>query len=366
MTGLDEAVHAAFVHEGGNDVAQSVTTIARRLAPLLSDGELHALVGRVVARVQGWGPLESLLADNSITDVMITAGRHVWVERNGRLERSAVTTTPAAVEHLIERIVAPLGLRVDRAHPQVDARLPDGSRVHAIVAPLAIDGPSVTVRRFRAKPLPLSAFCDEAVAGLLHELVVRRLNVVVAGGTGSGKTTLLNALGAHIDQRERIVTIEDAAELRLPGEHVVRLEARPATRDAAMEVTIRDLVRAALRMRPDRIVVGEVRGGEALDMVQVMNTGHEGCLSTCHANSSLDALRRIETMMLMAGVGLPLPAIREQVAASIDAVVFVVRGRDGARRVHHVVEVTDTDERVRVVAERDVVVADLTRTRSSR
>ncbi|MGE0877149.1 MAG: CpaF family protein [Acidimicrobiia bacterium] len=349
---IDDAVHAAYVREGGDDVATVVRAIAGRLAPLLPPIELSALVERVVARVNGFGPIDAALRDPDVTDVMVTAGRDVWIERGGRIERLAEPTTPAVVEQLIERIIAPLGLRVDRTHPYADARLPDGSRVHAIVPPLAIDGPCLTVRRFAAKQIPLSAFCSTAVEGLLRGAVDGRANIVVAGRTGSGKTTLLNALGAAVDPGERVVTIEDAAELRLPGEHVVRLEARPSA-DGVETVTIRDLVRAALRMRPDRIVVGEVRGAEALDMVQALNTGHDGSLSTCHANSSIDALRRIETMMLMAGLGLPLDAVREQVAASIDLVVFVTRHRDGRRRVDHVVELTDDGDRVRMLARGD-------------
>ncbi len=255
------------------------------------------------------GPLEPILADPEVTEVMVNGPGRVWVERAGRLERVPVALDTPAIEHLIEKVVAPLGLRVDRSSPLVDARLPDGSRVNAIVPPLAVDGPCLTVRRFGARAIPLAAFAAPSVVALLAWAVAARLNVLVSGGTGAGKTTLLNALAGCIPPGERVVTVEDAAELRLPGEHVVRLEARPANAEGAGEVRIRELVRNALRMRPDRIVVGEVRGPEALDMLQAMNSGHEGSLSTCHANSPDDALRRLETMVLMGDVGLPLAAV---------------------------------------------------------
>jgi pilus assembly protein CpaF len=246
----------------------------------------------------------------------------------------------ATIEHLIERVVGPLGLRVDRSSPLVDARLPDGSRANAVVPPLAVDGPCLTIRRFGVQQVSLDDVCPPGVAPLLRWAVAVRLNLVVCGGTGAGKTTLLNALAAAVPAGERIITVEDAAELRLPSEHVVRLEARPANAEGVGRVTVRELVRNALRMRPDRIVVGEVRGAESLDMLQAMNTGHEGSLSTCHANSPADALRRLETMALMAGTGLPLAAVREQLASAIDLVVQVARQPGGARRVVAVEEVS--------------------------
>jgi pilus assembly protein CpaF len=239
--------------------------------------------------------------------------------------------------------VAPLGLHVDRASPLVDARLADGSRVNAVVRPLAVDGPCLTIRRFGARRVTLSEVATPGVAALLAWAVRARANVVVCGGAGAGKTTLLNALAAEIPDHERVVTIEDAAELRLPGRHVVRLEARPASAEGAGEVRVRDLVRNALRMRPDRIVVGEVRAGEALDMLQAMNTGHEGSLSTCHANSPADGLRRLETLVLMGDVALPLAAVREQVRSALDLVVQIARRPDGGRRVVAVAEI-DPDE----------------------
>jgi pilus assembly protein CpaF len=289
---------------------------------------------------------------------MVNGPNRVWVERGGRLERVALDLGTGTIEHLIEKVVAPLGLRVDRSSPLVDARLPDGSRVNAVVPPLAIDGPCLTIRRFGAKPVPLEAFAPAPVAGLLAWAVGARLNIVVSGGTGAGKTTLLNALAAGIPAGERVITVEDAAELRLPREHVVRLEARPANSEGAGAIRVRDLVRNALRMRPDRIVVGEVRGPEALDMLQAMNTGHEGSLSTCHANSPADALRRLETMVLMGDVDLPLDAVGAQVGSAIDLVVQLARGADGSRRVVEVAEVVGEGDRATSPHDRTRRVAD--------
>ena len=353
-TDADEAVSrvGAAVHERVLGVAASVwsrqspdersrlvTDLVRVEDPLLTDRQVRSAVDHVLARTDGLGELEPLLADPTVTEVMVNGGREVWVERSGRLERTAITLDEATVARAIERIVAPLGLRVDRSSPLVDARLPDGSRVNAIVRPLAIDGPCLTIRRFGVVAIPLERFCGDGIAALLRWAVGARSNIVVSGGTGSGKTTLLNAIAAHLPPQERIITIEDTAELRLPGAHVVRLEARPPNADGAGEQRIRDLVRNALRMRPDRIVVGEVRGDEALDMLQAMNTGHEGSLSTCHANSPADALRRLETMIVLGTGDLPLSAVREQIASSVDLVVQVARGRDGERSVAAVHEV---------------------------
>jgi pilus assembly protein CpaF len=274
----------------------------------------------------------------------------VWIERDGRLECTELQLDRATIEHLVERVVGPLGLRIDRSSPLVDARLPDGSRVNAVVPPLAIDGPYLTIRRFAVRAIELADACTPPIAELLRDAVRARRNVVISGGTGAGKTTLLNAMAAHIPSSERVVTVEDAAELRLPGVHVLRLEARPANAEGAGEVSVRDLVRNALRMRPDRIVVGEVRGAEALDMLQAMNTGHDGSLSTCHANSPADALRRIETMVLTGNVALPLAAVRDQLASAIDLVVQVARDATGARRVVSVAEVIAGRDRVREIA----------------
>ena len=320
--GLEAAVHALVAAE----------------APLLDEHESRLVCHRVVDAVVGLGPLEPYLDDPLVTDVMVTAGR-VWLDRDGVLVRTETQLDEHTTSHLIERVLAPLGRHADRANPIVDARLTDGSRVHAVVRPLAVDGPCLTIRRFAARPVELEAVVSPGGAALLRWAVRARANMVVSGGAGAGKTTLLNALAAVIPSGERVITIEDAAELRLPGEHVVRLESRPASGEGTGEVRIRDLVRAALRMRPDRIVVGEVRGGEALDMLQAMNTGHEGSLSTCHANGPADALRRLETMVLMGDVELPHAVVRDHVRAAVDLVVHVVREVDGRRHVQAVDEV---------------------------
>ena len=287
----------------------------------------------------GLGPLQPLMIDPAVSDVLVNGDGAVWVERAGALSDTGMRLERSLVELLIERVVAPLGLRVDRSSPLVDARLPDGSRVNAVVPPLAVDGPCLTIRRFATRPVPLAAFCPPGVAELLRWMVRARWNLVVSGGTGAGKTTLLNALAAVIGDDERVVTVEDAAELRLARANIVRLEARPANAEGAGRVTVRDLVRNALRMRPDRIIVGECRGAEALDMLQAMNTGHDGSLSTCHANGPEDALRRLETMVLLAGLALPLDAVRDQLASAVDAVVQVARHPGGARIVVEVAEV---------------------------
>jgi pilus assembly protein CpaF len=326
-----------------DDLEDRVSVLVREEAPLLTPQAHAHEVAAVVADVAGLGALEPLLADTGVTEVMVNGPGPVWVERAGQLHCTDVVLTAPAIEHVIEKVVAPLGLRVDRASPLVDARLPDGSRVNAVVPPLSVDGPCLTIRRFGARAVPLEAFCPPGVHALLTWAVHARLNVLVSGGTGAGKTTLLNALAAFIPNEERVVTVEDAVELRLPGSHVVRLEARPANAEGAGEVRLRELVRNALRMRPDRIVVGEVRGPEALDMLQAMNTGHEGSLSTCHANSPPDALRRLETMVLMGDVALPLAAVRDQVRSALDLVVQVARRPGGQRKIVAVEEVVDED-----------------------
>jgi pilus assembly protein CpaF len=359
MSALDDAVHASVVRDPGPDVAASCRQHALALAPLLAPAELDALVARVIARVDGLGPLEPLLADPDVTEVMVNAGTEVWVERSGRLEHTGLVLAVGQADQLVERIVAPLGLRIDRTSPVVDARLPDGSRVHAVVAPLAVDGTCVCIRRFATRAWPLAAFASDEVAALLTWAVEARCNLVVSGATSSGKTSLLNALAGLAPRRERIITIEDAAELRLPGEHVVRLESRPATAEGVGAVTTRHLLRAALRMRPDRLVVGEVRGAEALDMVQALNTGHDGSLATCHANSAVDGLRRIESMVLEGAPALPLVAVREHVHTSIDLVVHTTRAAGGHRRVAEVVEVQpDPGFGVRILAQADRLVAE--------
>ena len=330
--------------DGPAEAWTTVAELVRSEAPLLDAQTLRATVKIVLDHAHGLGPLEPWLADPDVTDVMVNGGGHVWVDRAGALSRTGLVLSEEVVLHLIERVVAPLGLSIDRAHPLVDARLEDGSRVHAVVRPLAVDGPCLTIRRFGARPVQLGQVAGPGVAALLAWAIRARANLVVSGGAGAGKTTLLNALAGGIDASERVVTVEDAAELRLPGDHVVRLEARPANAEGIGEVRIRDLVRAALRMRPDRIIVGEVRGGEALDMLQAMNTGHEGSLSTCHANSPTDALRRLETLVLMGDVELPHLAVREQIASAIDLVVQIGRDQRGDRRVTDVAEVGLVDD----------------------
>ena len=359
---LAERVHRRVLDErpGPTELPERIAAVARQEAPLLDDTSLANVVRAVTARTVGLGTLDAVLADDDVTEVMVNGGGEVWIEKAGALQRLAVRLSRAETELVIERVVAPLGRRVDRTAPYVDARLPDGSRVNVIVPPLAVDGPCITIRRFGARPIPLEAAAPPGVAEFLRWAVLARSNILVSGGTGAGKTTLLNALAAAIPAGERILTVEDAAELRLPLEHVVRLEARPPNVEGAGEIRLRDLVRNALRMRPDRIVVGEVRGPEALDMLQAMNTGHEGSLSTCHANGTADALRRLETMVLSASAGLPLTAVREQIAAAIDLVVQIARVPGGARRIVAVDEVVPLDgstgERaleVRTLASRD-------------
>jgi pilus assembly protein CpaF len=342
---LRERLLADAARDGPPDLEGRIRALVEREAALLDAGAREALVARVAERSFGLGPLEPLLRDPSVDEVMVNGAGPVWVERGGRLEPTAVRfSSPGALRDVVERILAPLGRRVDEAEPLCDARLPDGSRVNVVIPPLAPDGPILTLRRFRARGLSAD---DLVAAGTweppLRELLARavraRLSVLVSGGTGSGKTTTLNALSSFVAADERIVTVEDTLELRLQQPHVVRLEARPANVEGRGEVTIRRLVRNALRMRPDRIVVGEVRGGEALDMLAAMTTGHDGSLSTIHAGSPEEALRRLETLALMAGVGLPHAAIREQVADAIDLVVHQARLADGTRRVVAVAEV---------------------------
>jgi pilus assembly protein CpaF len=322
-----------------------VRALVEREAGALPDAEREALCRRVLLLATGLGPLEPLLCDPAVDEVMVNGPEAVYVERRGRLERTGVRFgSETELVHAIERILAPLGRRVDEASPLCDARLADGSRVNVVIPPLSLSGPCLTVRRFRREGFSLRELVaggtlPAEVAELLALCVAARASVLVSGGTGSGKTTTLNALSGAIPGEERIVTIEDAAELRLRQRHVVRLESRPANLEGRGEVTIRQLVVNALRMRPDRIVVGEVRGAEALDMLQALNTGHDGSLTTVHANSPADALRRVETLALMAGIGLPHAAVRDQVASALDVVVHQARLPDGSRVVESVTEV---------------------------
>jgi pilus assembly protein CpaF len=312
----------------------------------LSEPERERLVNEVHHELFGLGPLEPLLADPAVSDILVNSYASIYIERRGKLEKTTISFKDD--EHLmrvIERIVSTVGRRIDEAQPMVDARLPDGSRVNAIIPPLAIDGPVLSIRRFGTDPLKMPMLIEKGAltkeVAILFEMCVRaRLNIVISGGTGAGKTTLLNALSAYIPRDERIVTIEDSAELQLQQPHVVRLETRPPNIEGKGEVTQRDLVRNALRMRPDRIVIGEVRSGEAVDMLQAMNTGHDGSLTTVHANSPRDALSRLETMIQMAGMRLSDRAMRQQIASAIDAVIQVARLPDGTRRITSISEIT--------------------------
>ncbi len=318
----------------------------------LSRADREKLVTEVQHEVFGLGPLESLMKDSEITDILVNTHGLVYVERYGKLEKTEVRfRDDAHLMQIIERIVSRVGRRIDEASPMVDARLPDGSRVHVNIPPLALDGPILSIRRFGAEPLTMKDLVQfnsvpEQISEVLAACVKSRLNILVSGGTGAGKTTLLNCISNYIPEQERIVTIEDSAELKLQQEHVVRLETRPPNIEDKGMVAQRDLVRNALRMRPDRIIVGEVRGGEALDMMQAMNTGHDGSISTIHANSARDALSRLETMMLMSSLNLPERALREQIASALDIVVQLSRLSDGTRKLTELSEVTGMEGNV--------------------
>ncbi len=338
-------VAAAGGDPGAVDLPEEVHDLVEQEAALLGRATREELAARIVRDTVGLGPLEDLLADPAVEEVMVNGPAEVYVERGGRIEAVDVRfPDEEELRNAIERILAPLGRRIDELSPMVDARLADGSRVNVVIPPLAVDGPTLSIRRFGASRPGARELVERGSLGaaqceLLEQAVGDRRSILVSGGTGAGKTTLLNALSGFIDAGERIVTIEDAAELRLQQRHVVRLESRPASVEGKGEVTVRDLLRNALRMRPDRIVIGEVRGPEALDLLTALNTGHEGALSTLHANSAADALSRLETLALMAGVGLPHEAIAEQVQRGVDLVVHVERRPDGARRVAEIAEV---------------------------
>lgn len=341
-----ELVQALFDENGQKDGLEATIRRVVEASELpLAKHNRERMVSELRAEAEGFGPIDPLLLDSDISEVMVNGPNQVYVERAGRIELTPVTfLNDAHVMRVIEKIVAPLGRRIDESSPMVDARLPDGSRVNAIIPPLAIKGPTLTIRKFSRDPFQVEDLIQfgtltERIAAFLEACVAARLNIVVSGGTGSGKSTTLNVLSSFIPETDRVVTIEDAAELQLRQAHVVTLETRPSNVEGRGAITIRDLVKNTLRMRPDRIVVGEVRGGEALDMLQAMNTGHDGSLTTAHANTPRDCLRRIEVMVLMAGMDLPLRAIREQIASAVDVVVQQARLRDGSRKIVRISEV---------------------------
>jgi pilus assembly protein CpaF len=328
--------------------------IRTQLAPEagISKDDRERLVAEISDDILGHGPIERLLADDSVTEIMVNGPFDIWVERQGRLYQTTVRfNDDSHLRRIINKMVAQVGRRIDESSPMVDARLPDGSRVNAVIPPLSLSGPLITIRKFANKRLDLREMIrlgtlSEETVDFLQRCIMAELNILISGGTGTGKTTLLNALSQAVPDSERIVTIEDAAELQLKQAHVLRLEGRPKNIEGQGEISIRDLVRNALRMRPDRIIVGEVRGPEALDMLQAMNTGHDGSLTTVHANAPRDALARIETMVLMAGYDLPLRAIRQQVASALDLIVHLERMEDGGRRVTAITEVQRMESEV--------------------
>lgn len=323
---------------------QNLAQIYAKTGLQLDDDVRGQLFSEILDELLGYGPIQPLLDDPDITEIMVNGPTQVYIEKKGKVFRTTVTfENNDHVLRVIERIVAPLGRRIDIDHPAVDARLPDGSRVNAVIPPVAIDGPAITIRKFSKERLTMDQLVKlnsltEGMAEFLRACVSARLNIVISGGTGSGKTTLLNILSQFIPEEERIVTIEDAAELQLQQEHVVRLETKLPNPDGTGGMTVRDLVRNALRMRPERIIVGEVRSGEALDMLQAMNTGHDGSLTTLHSNTPRDGIARLETMTLMAGIELPVRMIREQIASAVDLIVQISRLRDGSRKITQITE----------------------------
>lgn len=308
--------------------------------------ERKRLSNEIFNDVMGYGPIEELLADPDVSEIMVNGPHKIYVEKKGKLELSGLSfRDDQHVINVIDRIVTPIGRHIDEASPMVDARLPDGSRVNAIIPPISLIGPVITIRKFSKKPFTTQDLirfgsATPRMLNFLEACVKGRLNIVVSGGTGSGKTTLLNVLSSYISENERIVTVEDAAEIKLNQEHVVTLESRPANLEGKGQISIRDLVRNALRMRPDRIIVGEVRSGEALDMLQAMNTGHDGSMTTAHSNSPRDTISRLETMVMMSGLELPLKAIRDQISSAVDLIVHQTRLRDGTRKITNITEVT--------------------------
>ena len=344
---ISRAIEAEGItaEQRGDFIKQGIEGVYAQANLKLPQDVRNMIFKEVLNDLLGYGPIQPLLNDPEVTEVMVNGPKSVYVEKKGQLVKTSVAFDDNNhVLQIIDRIILPLGRYVDAESPTVDARLPDGSRVNAVVPPVAIDGPSITIRKFSKEKLGISALIDfdsitEKMAEFLRACVLAHLNIIISGGTGSGKTTLLNVLSSFIQEEERIVTIEDAAELQLQQDHVLRMETKPENVDGRGAVTIRDLVRNSLRMRPDRIVVGEVRGGEALDMLQAMNTGHDGSLTTLHANSPRDALPRLETLVLMAGMDLPLKVVRQQIASAVDLIVQQTRLKDGSRKVTAITEV---------------------------
>jgi pilus assembly protein CpaF len=354
---LDPQMDISQTDEVRRTIEEMYDQILVQEGTILTRQERQRLFEQIVAEILGFGPLETLLGDESITEIMVNGAQKVYIERQGKIEKTNLAfESDDHLMRIIDRIVSPLGRRIDESSPYVDARLPDGSRVNAIIPPLALNGPTLTIRKFSKIPLTIDdlirfgTITPEAIE-FLNACVVARLNVIVSGGTGSGKTTSLNVLSGFIPNDERIITVENAAELQLRQEHVVTLESRPPNIEGKGEVTIRDLVINCLRMRPDRIVVGECRSGEALDMLQAMNTGHDGSLTTLHSNSPRDTLARLETMVLMAGMDLPVRAIREQIASAVDLIVHQERMRDGSRKVVNITEVQGMEGDVIVMSD---------------
>ena len=325
------------------DVHDVVEAQIARLAPLATFQERTLLINRAIARLDGLDSLQEFLDDPLVDEVMVNRGREVWIDRDGVVEHVAELQA-GAIDVVIERVLSPIGKRLDRTTPIVDARLPNGARLCAVVAPIAIDGTAVSIRRHRSRSIPIEQFCSSAVASSLREIVQSRANILVGGASSSGKTTLLGALVELASPSDRLIVIEDTTELTLGDRHAVRLEARPASIDGVSEVTVDQLLRTALRLRPDRLIVGEFRGVEVLAMIQALNTGHNGSLSTCHANSAVDALRRVETLVMQAAPSWPLAAIRRQVSRSLDIIIHLERDSSGARRIGQIVEVVETHE----------------------
>ena len=345
LSELDPSLDISEVEQVRNTIRELFEQILSEESIVLSRQEKHRLFEQISAEILGLGPLQPLLKDNTVTEIMVNGAKNVYVERKGRIQRAPVSfESDEHVMRIIDRIVAPLGRRIDESSPYVDARLPDGSRVNAIIPPISLVGPVITIRKFSEDPITaeqligFGTITPEALQ-FLKAAVESRINMVISGGTGSGKTTFLNILSQFIPSDERILTIENAAELQLRQEHVITLESRPPNIEGRGEVTVRQLVVNALRMRPDRIIVGEIRGEESIDMLQAMNTGHDGSLTTAHSNSPRDTLSRIETMALMAGIELPIRAIREQISSAIDLVVHTERLRDGSRKVVNITEI---------------------------